>query len=96
MDKKIIVLDSDELDNLIKKAVRAAVDELKEITQPSKEDDDELLSSKQACEFLKFGTTTLWKRVREGLIPKIDDPGGKLVFYRKSDLVNYQTSLEGR
>ncbi|MDU1889618.1 MAG: helix-turn-helix domain-containing protein [Dysgonomonas sp.] len=97
MDKKIIVLDNDELDNLIKKAVKAAVEELEEITQSSQDKEDEFLSPKEACEFLKFKSlTTLWRRVREGLIPKIEDQGGKLVFYRKSDLVDYQTSLEGR
>lgn len=97
MTQKILVLGEDELDNLIKKAVKAAVEELREITQPSQNKEDELLSPKEACEFLKYKSlTTLWARVREGAFSKINDPGGKLVFYRKSDLVNYQTSLEGR
>lgn len=96
MKEKIILLSNDELDSLIKKSARAAVVELLDIIKPSQVNDDVLMSPKEACEFLKFNSpTTLWKRVKKGLIPQINDMGGKFVFYRKSDLVKYQNSLEG-
>ncbi len=96
MQEKIVLLTNDELDNLIKKSVRVAMAELQDIIKPSQVNDDVLMSPKEACEFLKFNSlTTLWQRVKKGLIPQINDQGGKFVFYRKSDLVKYQNSLEG-
>ena len=48
--------------------------------------DEELLTKKQACDFLKVTPTTLWRWHKEG---KIETYGiGKIRYYKKADLLS--------
>jgi hypothetical protein len=65
-------------------AIRQELKDLKaEAPAPA---DEELLTKKQACDFLKVTPTTLWRWHKEG---KIETYGiGKIRYYKKADLLN--------
>ena len=69
--------------DLLMIAIRA---ELKDLKADAPEPADELLTKKQACDFLKVTPTTLWRWHKEG---KIETYGiGKIRYYKKADLLN--------
>ena len=60
--------------------------ELKDLKADAPAPADELLTKKQACDFLKVTPTTLWRWHKEG---KIETYGiGKIRYYKKADLLN--------
>ncbi len=60
--------------------------ELKDLKSEAPAPADELLTKKQACDFLKVTPTTLWRWHKEG---KIETYGiGKIRYYKKADLLN--------
>ena len=60
--------------------------ELKDLKSEAPAPADELLTKKQACDFLKVTATTLWRWHKEG---KIETYGiGKIRYYKKADLLN--------
>lgn len=70
--------------DLLMIAIRAELKDLKtEAPTPASE---ELLTKKQACEFLKVTPTTLWRWQKLG---KLETYGiGKIRYYKKADLLN--------
>lgn len=83
--------------------IRTIVDELKKElkhylvlnTNQEKSKEEEYLSSKQACEFLKCSSVKLWRLRKEGKIPF--EKCGRTILIKKEDLKNYlsQTTKEG-
>ena len=69
--------------DLLMVAIRA---ELKDLKTEAPAPADELLTKKQACEFLKVTPTTLWRWQKLG---KLETYGiGKIRYYKKADLLN--------
>lgn len=77
-------ISSEELIVLIQNAVKAAVLETIPINNSPPNDMRQLLSSKEACAFLKISQPTLIKLRKEGKI-KARNIGGKL-FYSKTEI----------
>lgn len=65
---------------------------LLDIKHPPKENPDELLNTKKACELLDITKSTLWKRRRAGKVKAYGQ--GKRVYYKKSELLDSLTPLK--
>ncbi len=73
----LISISTDQLQDLIKDAVRSEL---------SKKKEKEILNSKEICEFLNIHPSTLsaWKRENKIPFSKI----GKRVFFKRQDVIN--------
>jgi len=81
---KLIQLQPDELKGLITESVNQAIEAIKKTLQPCS--DDNLLTRKQACEFLQIDSSTLWEWTKKGKIQAYGTGGRR--YYKKSELLN--------
>lgn len=82
-------ISSEELINQIVEKTKDAVIKLL-ITQKPKEqncNEEEFLTQKEACEFLKCSSTTLWRLVKQKKVSSVKS--GRKNLYQKSELTNY-------
>lgn len=55
----------------------------------------ELLRLKEVCSLLKISSTTLWRWRAKGILPKPQQLGPKLIFWKKSVIENFINSQLG-
>ncbi|WP_335967061.1 helix-turn-helix domain-containing protein [Galbibacter sp. PAP.153] len=74
-----------ELQSLIKKTVENLLKDFKkELGQPKTV--DELLTPKETCSLLKIDSSTLWRWVRDGIIPQYGIKHQR--YYKKNEVLN--------
>ena len=85
--------DLEEFKSIIKSALKTVLQENKELfSKKNKEDSEKFLTRKEAADFLKISTTTLWSLDKTQKLPA-KRLGGK-VLYLKSDLLNFNTKSQ--
>lgn len=87
---KLIQLQPEELRGLITESVNQAIETIKKSLQPCS--DDDLLTRKQACEFLQIDSSTLWAWTKKGKLQAYGGVGRR--YYKKSELINALTPLK--
>lgn len=82
---RIVLLNEIDLDQLLKRAVFQAMGELRETDLPTpKPEPEKLLTTQEACKFLRCSKPTLHRMKKNGTIPFIRF--GKNIRYKQSDL----------
>lgn len=89
---KIIHMQPYELQGLITQSVKEAVTAIIQNLQPCS--DVELLTRKQAYEFLQIDSSTLWEWTNKGKIKAYGTSGKR--YYKKSELLDALTLLHPR
>lgn len=83
---------SDDMRNFIREVVKEAFEEFGQIKLEQESINDELLTRKQAMEYLKVKSTKFNELRQEGYVTPIRL--GKLTMYQKQDLVDLCDSLK--
>ena len=84
----IIGIDLDSRSSIVRSAITKELQEFKKGLKIDKNDpEDEVLTRKQASEFLQICLTTLWDLDRKGILPSRRIKSK--VYYLKSDLINF-------
>lgn len=83
--ERIVLLNELDLDQILKRAVFQAIGELRETDLPKpKPEPEKLLTTAEACAFLRCSRPTIHRWKREGLVPFVRI--GSCIRYRESDL----------
>ncbi len=84
--EKLVLLNENDLDQLLRRAVFQAIGELREtdLPKPTKPEPEKLLTTAEACELLRCSRPTLHRWKRDGLIPFVRI--GTNIRYKESDL----------
>lgn len=81
----ILQLSSDELSNLIKKAVRAEISEHQSL--PDKSPSDDILTVDQTAQFFNLSKSTVYRLISMRELPVMKR--GKRCYFLKEDLIDY-------
>ena len=93
MSQSLVVLTSDQLEEILKKQEQSFLRVFREnISSLKKDEPEELLTTKEACQFLKISSVSLWKWREKGRIKafKIHNK----TYYKRSQLLEALTELE--
>lgn len=93
MAQEFLLVSPEDIECLIKKAVKDALNEYEEIRELNSEKNDKLFSRKEAMAYLKVKTGKLGTMVKKGQLHPVRDKGGKFLRFWQSDLDRYQESL---
>ena len=90
MTNSIILQDQtqEQLGNLIDEKLKTQLEQLKKDLN-SKKADDELLTRKEACEFLKIDSSTLWHWTNKGKVTAYGIANRR--YYKRSELLESLT-----
>lgn len=80
-------LQKNEIKEWISESVQSAVKAALGALPPQKEGGEQFLSAKEAAAFIGDALPTFYKRVSEGELPTYG--GGKRIFVKRSDLINW-------
>lgn len=75
-----------ELKDLILEGVKEELSKAFVKSEPTKKEDNSLLSAKEACEFLKCSSTKLWRFRKSNKLPT--KKCGRNILFEKKDLEN--------
>lgn len=89
---KLIQLQPEELQGLITQSVNEALNAVMQNLQPCS--DAELLTRKQACDFLQIDSSTLWEWTKKGKVQAYGTGGRR--YYKKSELLNALVPLQAK
>lgn len=83
-----------EFRDLIMEGVKEELSKTVMIPEPTKKENDNLLSAKEACEFLKCSTTKLWRFRKSKKLPT--KKCGRNILFEKKDLENLLSNSTDR
>lgn len=84
--EKLVLLNENDLDQLLRRAVFQAIGELREtdLPKPTKPEPEKLYTTAEACEILRCSKPTLHRWKKAGIIPFVRL--GVNIRYKESDL----------
>lgn len=93
MAQEFLLVSPEDMECLIKKAVKDALNEYEEIRELNSEKKDKMLSRTEAMAYLDVKKSKLSEMVKSGQLHPVRDKGGKFLRFWQSDLDRYQESL---